>query len=69
MPRSYEGGTITGSVVILGDMYRNQFSLHAVMPDDLILGERGFNKRQCELLYVLQKMIKEDGGLVKGRNF
>lgn len=63
--------SMIGSTVRLSDMFRNQLALHDMMSDNQILGGRGLNKRQCELLYVLQKRIdmKEDGSLVKPRDF
>lgn len=50
--------TISGSMVGLGDMYRNQLALYSCVCENMIPNERGLNKRQAEHFYVLQKRIE-----------
>lgn len=61
------GASIIGSIVRLSGMFRNQLSLHAFIFDNLIPGECGLNKRQFELLYVLQKRIELKGDVKLGQ--
>lgn len=62
---------MTGSVVRLGDIFRNQLALDSCVKDNMIPRERGPKKRQCELLYILWKRIEleEVRTLVHGAEF
>lgn len=63
--------SMTSSMVRLGDMSRNQLALHFYVTDSMIPREICLDRRQCELLYILQKRIelKEDGTLFCRINF
>lgn len=60
-----------GTVVRLGDMFRNQLDFYFYVMKNMIPRNRGLDKRQRELLYILQNRIelKESGTLVCGPNF
>lgn len=50
--------SMTGSMVRLNNMFRNQLILYFYVSENMVPSKRGLDKRHCKLFYVLQMRIE-----------